>query len=69
MEWYAMAAKTLVVYFCFSFGKSEYGKRANHGNAISHKAGYVTSYKMMCNMEFNDVNSSKCAIKILTSKN
>ena len=34
-----MAVKTLVVYFCFSFGKSQYGNKASHGYAIYCIAG------------------------------
>ena len=42
-----MAVKTLVVYFCFSFGKSQYGNKASHGYAISYKVG-------LCHKLWND---------------
>ena len=39
VDQYVVAARTLVVYFCFSFDKSQYGNKVDHGYAISHMAG------------------------------
>ena len=73
MDWYAVAAKMPVVYF---LAKSQYGNMASHGYAIyilySRFVALAMKWCILKNntespMEFDDANSNKHEIKILTS--
>ena len=51
MDQFAVVAKTLVVYFCFSFGKSQYSNKVHKSRlcyVYTIQMVYVANYEMMC---------------------